>query len=71
MSEVDLQMMSLKELKAYVLSHREDDQAFHTYMDRLQAEATWTSYPPLKSMEDMENYPEVIERFQQDSGQHS
>lgn len=71
MSEVNLQAMTLKELKAYVLLHREDDQAFYIYMDRLKAEATWTSHPPLKSVEDMENYPEVIEKLKRDSGRRS
>jgi hypothetical protein len=66
MNKENLQTMSLGELKAYVLSHREDDQAFYTYMDRLKTEATSTAYPPLKSIEDMENYPEVIERLKQD-----
>jgi hypothetical protein len=31
----ELQQMTRKELRAYVLSHREDEEALHLYMDRL------------------------------------
>lgn len=39
--------MSLPELRAYVLSHSEDEQAFHTYIDRRRAlNPNRVSYPP-------------------------
>jgi hypothetical protein len=31
----DLKQMSRQSLRAYVLSHREDEEALHLYMDRL------------------------------------
>lgn len=31
----DFSQMSRRELRAYVLSHRDDEEALHTYMDRL------------------------------------
>lgn len=31
----ELQRMTRKELRAYVLSHRDDEEALHLYMDRL------------------------------------
>jgi hypothetical protein len=34
----DLQHMSRQQLRAYVLSHREDEVALRTYMDRLRTE---------------------------------
>nr|WP_280989574.1 hypothetical protein [Gloeothece verrucosa] len=32
-------------------------------MDKIHAEKTWVTHPPLKSMEDMENYPEFLEKL--------
>jgi len=69
MSQPDFQTMDLKDLRAYVLTHSDDNEAFYAYVDRRQAQGTATKYPPLKSLEDLENYPDVIERLKQDSGQ--
>jgi hypothetical protein len=63
MSQMDFQSMSLSDLRAYVLSHREEDEAFYVYVDRKQAQGKATKYPPLKSLEDLENYPDVIEKL--------
>lgn len=60
--------ISLPELRAYILSHREDDIAFHTYIDRVNAEKERITHPPLTSLEDMENYPEVLEKLRLDPG---
>ena len=51
-----------------MLAHRENDTAFYTYVDRLHQEAKWVQNPPLRSMEDLENYPEFLERLKNDSG---
>ena len=64
----NLQEVSLKELRDYVLSHREDEQAFSTYVDRINAECKRVTHPPLKSMEDMENYPNFLEKLRTDPG---
>jgi hypothetical protein len=64
----NFQEMTLKELRTYVLSHREDDEAFYTYVDRVNVECKRVVYPPLQSLEDMENYPEVIEKMRKDPG---
>lgn len=63
--------ISLKELRAYVLSHREDEEAFYIYVDRINAECKRVTHPPLKSMEDMENYPEFLEKLRRDPGRQS
>jgi hypothetical protein len=62
MSKPDLKAMSRKELHTYVLTHREDKEAFQIYVDRLHAEATWIEMPPLELLEDLEKYPEFIDR---------
>jgi len=33
----DFQQMPMQQLKAYVLAHRNDDEAFHAYIDRRRA----------------------------------
>jgi hypothetical protein len=67
MSQVNFQTMTQKELQTYVLSHREDQQAFQAYVDRLHAEGNWIEMPPLQSEEDLENYPEFIEHIRNSS----
>jgi hypothetical protein len=67
MSKPDFKTMTCKDLHAYVLSHREDEEAFYAYVDKLQVEATWVEMPALQSVEDMENYPEFIERLRKSS----
>ncbi|WP_375509797.1 DUF6887 family protein [uncultured Nostoc sp.] len=62
MSKPNFQAMSQKELQAYVLAHRDDQEAFYAYLDKLHAEANWVEMPPLQSLEDLENYPEFLER---------
>ena len=61
--------MSRKELRAYVLAHRDDDEAFYAYVDKVNAEGDRVKHPPLKSIEDMENYPEFIEKLRKNPGQ--
>lgn len=36
MSNPDFSVMTDEELRAYVLSHRQDQTAFHAYVDRMQ-----------------------------------
>ncbi|WP_420372296.1 DUF6887 family protein [Microcystis aeruginosa] len=59
--------MTSQELKSYVLSHREDDEAFYAYVDKVNERKDRVVYPPLNSLEDLEKYPEVIEQMRQDS----
>ncbi|MBW4509711.1 MAG: hypothetical protein KME64_24830 [Scytonematopsis contorta HA4267-MV1] len=37
MMKSDFQEMSMERLRAYVLEHRDDDEAFYVFVDRLQA----------------------------------
>jgi hypothetical protein len=50
MSEPDFKTMSRKDLHAYVLAHRDDQEAFYAYVDKLHAEATWIEMAPLQSV---------------------
>lgn len=50
-------------LREYVLSHRHLDEAFYAYMHALHADKTMLKYHPLKSRDDMNNYPEFLEKL--------
>ena len=67
MSQPNFQEMSQKDLHTYVLAHRDDQEAFYAYVDKLHAEANWVEMPPLQSVEDLENYPEFVERVRSSS----
>jgi hypothetical protein len=67
MSKPNFQAMIQKDLQAYVLAHRDDQEAFYAYVDKLHTEATWVEMPPLQSLEDLENYPEFVERIRNSS----
>jgi hypothetical protein len=67
MSKPNFQSMSQKELQAYMLAHRDDQEAFYAYVDKLHAEATWVEMPPLQSLEDLDNYPEFLEHVRSSS----
>ena len=67
MSKPNFQAMSQKELHNYVLAHREDREAFYAYVDKLHAEGNWIEMPALQSEQDLENYPEFIERIRNSS----
>ena len=58
--------MSRKELKAYVLEHRDDNEAISAYIEKSEAEGNWVTMPPLKSMEDLDNYPEFLDKIRKD-----
>jgi hypothetical protein len=51
----------------YVLTHRDDREAFYAYVDKLHAEGNWIDMPPLESEQDLENYPEFTKRFRDSS----
>jgi hypothetical protein len=63
MSQPNFQAMSQKELQGYVLEHREDQEAFYAYVDRLHVESKWVKMPLMQSEQDFKNYPGFIERM--------
>jgi hypothetical protein len=67
MSKPNFQAMSQKDLQAYFLAHRDDREAFYAYVDKLHTEASWVEMPPLQSLEDLENYPEFVDRVRSSS----
>jgi hypothetical protein len=63
MSRPDFQTMSQTELHQYVLAHRNDQDAFYAYVDKLHAEGNWVEMPGVESVQDLEKYPEFVARF--------
>ena len=55
----DFYQMSRPELRKYVLSHREDDEALRIYMDRMRTEPGVTRFTLTPSQEDMKK----LEKF--------
>ncbi|NJL01992.1 MAG: hypothetical protein HC910_16055 [Spirulinaceae cyanobacterium SM2_1_0] len=51
-NQPDFSTMDRQALRAYVLTHRDDSEAFHTYVDRITAESNKPSYPPPQSLDD-------------------
>jgi hypothetical protein len=67
MSKPNFRVMSQKDLHNYVLSHRDDQEAFYAYVDKLHEEGNWIEMPPVESVEDLEKYPEFTARFRNGS----
>jgi len=60
--EFDFQKMSRKELRKYVLTHREDDEALRSYMDRLHNESGVIRQSGGLNEEDFKQLEQLIER---------
>jgi hypothetical protein len=48
MSKPNFEVMRQKELQDYFLAHREDEEAFYAYIDKLHSEGNWIEMPPLE-----------------------
>ncbi len=46
MTQINYDAMSLDELRQYVLNHREDNTAFHSYIDRSKATGRMIAIDP-------------------------
>jgi len=64
MSKPNFAAMTRKELRAYILEHREDEEAFLIYMNKVTAEPG-EIYPAPQSIDDLRNFPELLENYQQ------
>ncbi len=67
MNKPDFTTMSQKELHDYFLTHRDDQEAFYAYIDKLHEEGDWIEMPPLNSPEELNQYPNFVERFSKNS----
>lgn len=63
--------MTRKELRSYLLEHRNDDDAFYAYMDKVYAAPATEYHPAPKSIEDLNDFPELLQKFRQERDQTS
>lgn len=67
MSQPNFEAMSRKELRAYILEHRDDEYAFRVYLDRITAEATDSVvYPAPQSIDDLNHFPQLLEKHRKE-----
>ncbi|NEU72447.1 hypothetical protein PI95_007630 [Hassallia byssoidea VB512170] len=66
MTKPNFQVMTKKQLLAYMLEHREDNEAFYAYMDKVNAEPASEFYPAPQSIEDLKHFPQLLEKFRQE-----
>ncbi len=53
--------MSRQQLRAYLLEHREDEEAFQLYLDRAMAEPG-EIYPAPQTIEDLNDFPQLLDK---------
>lgn len=61
MTQPNFDEMSRAELRAYVLEHRDDEEAFHAYVDRLATEPVLARGTP-EDARDPVRFAEIVER---------
>jgi hypothetical protein len=66
-SKPNFQAMDQRELQAYVLAHRDDQDAFYAYVDRLHGEANWVDMPPVQSLDDLANHTAFVQHVRHSS----
>lgn len=71
MTKHNFQAMSRKELLAYMLEHRDDDEAFRVFMDKVHAEPSTEVYPAPKSIDDLKHFPQLLEKHRQQQKDNS
>ncbi len=59
----NFEAMNRKELRQYILEHRDDEQAFYAYMDRLNQESDKPVFPAPKSIEDLSNFAQLLKQY--------
>jgi aromatic ring hydroxylase len=66
MTKPNFEAMTRKDLLAYMLEHREDNEAFYAYMDKVNAEPTSEFYPAPQSIDDLKHFPQLLQKFRQE-----
>ena len=70
----DFSQMSRKELRTYLLNHRNDEATFFAFVAsfaarsvRSETEANWTEFPAIESVEDLKNFPDFLQRINKET----
>ena len=63
--KLKFEKMTRLELRKYIVEHREDEEAFQVYMDKVMTEPGEV-YPAPQSIEDLRHFPQLIEKRRQE-----
>jgi len=66
MTKPNFQAMSRKELLSYMREHREDNEAYYAFLDKANNQGATEFYPALQSIEDLQHFPQLLEKFRQE-----
>jgi hypothetical protein len=66
----DYVAMSRQELRSYLLGNRTDASAVSAYVQKISAEPGWVTCPALSSSDDLDNYPEFLEKVRREHPWH-
>jgi SOS response regulatory protein OraA/RecX len=69
MTQPNFHEMSREELRAYMLEHRDDEQAFHAYMDRLATEPV-LARGTIEDLQDPDRFAEILEKVARIKREH-
>lgn len=61
MTQPDFRSMNRRELRAYVLEHRDNLQAVRALIDKSIAESSGVVYPAPQSIEDLNHFSQLLE----------
>jgi hypothetical protein len=67
MTNINLDSLTKAELRAYVISHPEDKDAFHVFVDRFTSEASPETFPVPQSQAEVEEVEKSIRQKVQQS----
>ena len=56
--------MSRQELRTYIFDHRDEEEAFQVYIDKVTAKPG-EIYPAPQSIDDLKHFPELLEKHRQ------
>lgn len=65
MNQFDLEAMSRQELRAYLLEHREDEEAYQVYIQKVKTEPAKETFPAPQSIEDLQHFPRLLKQNKQ------
>ncbi len=65
MTKPNYQTMTRKDLLAYMRENRNDDKAFHAYMDKAYTESSSEYNPAPQSIDDLKHFPQLLEELRQ------
>lgn len=64
MTQPNFAQMSREEFRAYRFEHRDDEQAFHAYMDKLATEPV-LARGTIEDLQNLDRFAEILERVKE------